>query len=217
MGKSNFSYKDLTWIARGQLSYSLFFVPMESKYKTWDEIIKLAKENPGELRVATSGKGSTDDIIISFLATQGIKFTFVPYNKPSERYVSPLRGETDLLFEQIGDIQSLLEAKKYRPLVACYKKRSPDFPDTPTLGEYGVDLALPIWRGIAAKKGVPADRLRILVDAFKKAILTDDYKTFAKETRTDQEPPVFGDDYNKFVEEDYNQAVKLLKEIGLQH
>ena len=41
------------------------------------------------------------------------------------------------------------------------------FPDIPTAKEQGVDFVLGQWRGLAVPKGTPADRVKVLHDAFK--------------------------------------------------
>ena len=96
---------------------SFIFVAEDSRFKTWDDFAKEAKEKPGSLKVATLGFGSVDDFSLGFLGSKGVKVNQVPFSKPSERYVSILGGHADALYEQAGDVGSFLNGKQMRPLL----------------------------------------------------------------------------------------------------
>ena len=137
-----------------QDSPSMLFVPTESKHKTFKDFLAHAKKNPGALKIATSGYGTQDDITLKYFAAQGYKTTNVPFEKPAERYASPLGRHTDAIYEEPGDVGPFLKSGKLRPLVVFDDTRHPAFPDIPTSKELGFEISdLPNFRAIASRSG----------------------------------------------------------------
>lgn len=186
-GTARHKISDFEWIVRTQVAQSYLFVKMDSPLKTIQDLFKYAKENPGKLKVAATGFGTVDDITVRYLASKGYRMTTIPIPQPGERYASTLGGHSEVLYEQAGDIKQYLEAKQLRPLIVFSPKRFPAFPDLPCSGELNLDIALPQFRSIVAKKGVPADRVKILGEAFKKAMDTPEWKKFAQDQYLDPE------------------------------
>jgi tripartite-type tricarboxylate transporter receptor subunit TctC len=121
-----------------------------------------------------------DDITVRYLASKGYKMTTIPIPQPGERYASTLGGHSEVLYEQAGDIKQYIEAKQLRPIIIFSQKRHPAFPDVPSSLELGYDIFLPQFRSIVAKKGVPADRVKILAEAFRKALVTPSGRNSAR-------------------------------------
>src|SRR5690348_17118017 len=109
---------------------SALLVKKDSPFKTWNDVVKAAKANPGKLKVAMLGFGSVDDMALKYLEGKGLKFTPVPYAKPGERYTAILGGHTDLLYEQPGDVRSFIDSGQMRPILIFNKERMlPEFAD----------------------------------------------------------------------------------------
>src|SRR3546814_7275919 len=64
----------------------------------------------GQLTVATSGYGTQDDVTLQLLAGGGIEMTNVPFEKPAERYASPIGGHTDAIYEEPGDVAQFVKS-----------------------------------------------------------------------------------------------------------
>jgi tripartite-type tricarboxylate transporter receptor subunit TctC len=135
--------EDFTVIAVTQNSPSMMFVPMDSPFKTFKDMLAHAKANPGALKVATSGYGTQDDITLMYFAKQGYKMTNVPFAKPAERYASPLGKHTDAIYEEPGDVAQFLAGKQLRPLVVFDDEKHSAFPDVPTSKETGLQHQRP--------------------------------------------------------------------------
>jgi tripartite-type tricarboxylate transporter receptor subunit TctC len=173
--------KDITPVAVMIQGPSFIFVAEESKYKTWQDLEKEARANPGKLKIATLGFGSVDDFSIATIERGGLKFIQVPFSKPSERYVSILGGHADALYEQAGDVGAFLKNKQMRPLLMFGKERLPTFKDTPTSYELGYKIALPQFRAIVVRSGTPPERIEKLSDALAKVAATPEFKKFLQD------------------------------------
>ncbi|RXF74276.1 Bug family tripartite tricarboxylate transporter substrate binding protein [Hansschlegelia zhihuaiae] len=190
---------------------SFIFVAQDSRFKTWDDFAKEAKEKAGALKVATLGFGSVDDFTLSFLGSKGVKVNQVPFSKPSERYVSILGGHADALYEQAGDVGSFLNGKQMRPLLVFGAKRFEAFPDTPCSKEVGFDIALPQFRSLVVRGGTPPENIKKLSDALAKVAASDGYKAFLKEQFADANSFIDQSGAGAFVAkqlEDMKSAIK---------
>ncbi|MGE5252749.1 MAG: Bug family tripartite tricarboxylate transporter substrate binding protein [Planctomycetaceae bacterium] len=214
-GTARFKLTDLAYIVRTQVADSYLFVKTDSPLKTIQDLLKYAKENPGKLKMAATGFGTVDDISLRYLASKGYKMTLLPIPKPGERYASVLGGHSDVLYEQAGDMKQYLEAKQVRPLLIFARKRNPAYPDIPTSVELGYDITLPQFRSIVAKKGVPADRIKVLADAFKKAMDTPDWQKFAKEQYLSPESFMGPDQFSTWVVSEAETMRKFMKTFGM--
>jgi len=214
-GQSRYKISDFDWIVRTQVAPSFLFVNMDSPFKTMQDLLKYAKENPGKLKVGATGFGTVDDITVRYLATKGYKMTLLPVPKPGERYASTLGGHSEVLYEQAGDIKQYLDAKQLRPVIIFAHKRHPAFPDIPCSVELGFDLTLPQFRSIVAKAGTAPDRIKILTEAFKKAMDTPEWKKFADDQYLDPESYMGPDKFPAWVNSEMGTMRNFMKTFGM--
>ena len=164
---------------------SAFFVAENSPLKTWKDVEAEAKKRP--LKVAVTGFGSADDLHVLYFAGKGLKLQSVPSPKPAERYTAVLGGHADLLYEQLGDVKSMLDGKQLRPVVIFASQRFPAFKDIPTGKELGADIAINQFRSIVMKKGTDPARVKLVSDALGKVAATADYKAWLKDQYADEQ------------------------------
>jgi tripartite-type tricarboxylate transporter receptor subunit TctC len=215
MGLARHKVDDLEWLVRTQVADSFLFVASDSPFKTVQDLFKYAQANPGKLRVAATGFGTPDDVTVRYLEKMGYKMTTVPYPKPGERYAAALGGHTEVLYEQAGDVKQYLEAGQLRPLIIFAEKRLPAFPDVPTSVELGLTITLPQFRGIVAKKGLPADRAQILAEAMRKGMETPEWKKFSEDWYIRPDSYMGPQEYGKWVTGEVETLDRLIKEFGL--
>ena len=216
MGLARHKVEDLEWITRTQVADSFLFVKPESPFKTIQELFKHAQANPGKLRVASTGFGSVDDVTVLYLEKKGYKMTTVPYPKPGERYAAALGGHAEVLYEQAGDILQYVKAGQLKPLIIFAEKRHPAYPDVPTSRELGIEITLPQFRGIVARKGTPPERVKVLGDAFQKAMDTPQWKKFAEEWYFAPDSYQGPEQFGKWVAGEVGSLDRLVKEFGLR-
>lgn len=213
-GLGKMQIRDFAFIAVVQSSPSMLFLPKDSKIQDYRQMLEAAKANPGRLRVATAGYGTLDDIAVKFLGTQGFPMVNVPFAKPGERYMSPLGGHSEILFEEPGDVVQFIESKQYRPIVVFGAQRHPAFPDTPASGEFGHNIDLPNWRAIVTAGTVPPDVLASLNAALAKTLESPEWKKFCGETYTciERKSP---EESRQFAQRNFDDVLKFMKEYGM--
>lgn len=177
--------EDFAIVAVTQDSPSMLFVPADSPFKTYKDMLEFAKANPGKLKVATSGYGTQDDITIKYFGAKGYKMTNVPFAKPAERYASPIGRHTDAIYEEPGDVAPFLAAGQLRPLVVFDNVRHPAFKDTPTSKELGFEIGdLPNFRTIAVHGKTPPEKVKVLSEAIHAVLESPEWKKFCSDTYT---------------------------------
>jgi tripartite-type tricarboxylate transporter receptor subunit TctC len=154
------------------------FVEQNSRFKTWDDVEKEVRAKPNSLKIAMAGYGIIDEIHTNYLLAKGIKFNVVPYNNPSERYVSILGGHVDLLYEQAGDVKAYLNNKQMRPLLSVTAQRFPLYKDVPTTVERGYNITVPQVRWVYMKAGTDPARVKVIADSLERMSQTPEFKAY---------------------------------------
>lgn len=176
---------DFQVVAMMQNSPSMLFVPKNSPYKTAQEFLDAAKQNPGKLRVATSGFGTQDDITVRYLASQGFPTKNVPFAKPAERYASTVGGHTDALYEEPGDVVQFIKSGDLRPLLVFNDTRHESFPDVTASKELGLAISdLPNFRTIAVPAKTPKEIVQKLASAMDQILDKPEWQEFCASTYT---------------------------------
>ena len=189
-----------------------FWVNVNSPWKTWNDLVKTAKERA--LKVAVLGFGSADDITVNYLKTKGMKLDAIPYANPSLRYTSILGSNADVLYEQTGDVRSYFDGKKIRPLIFFYDNRLniPQFANVPVGKEFGYDVTLPQFRAIVVKAGTDPAIVKRLSDELAKVSQSAEFKTYLEQQYADPNSYVPMDKARGFMDSWLVQAKKFRAE-----
>ncbi len=191
--------EDYTPIAVMIQQPSGIYVAQNSRFATWSDLEREAKAKPGQLKVAVSGLGSTDDITIEYLASKGVKMVSVPYAKPGERYSALLGGHVDAMYSPVGNIQSYVDTNQMRPLLLLSKDRVAKFKDIPTSVELGYDVTLPQFRGVIVKAGTDPAKVKMLSEMLAKVATDPEYKEFLAKATAREDSFLPHDEALKFM------------------
>jgi tripartite-type tricarboxylate transporter receptor subunit TctC len=143
------------------------------------DLIALAKREPGKLNYASAGAGSGIHLGTEYFATMaGIKLTHVPYKGSSPALTDLVGGHVAIYFSSLPPAVGLVKEGKVRALAVTGAKRSPIFPDLPTVAE----AALPGYEavlhyGVVAPAGTPRAIIDKLSAALRAAVMSDDLRT----------------------------------------
>jgi tripartite-type tricarboxylate transporter receptor subunit TctC len=210
------NYRKFAPLCNVQQDQSMFYVRAESPFKTVQDLIRYAKENPGKLRFTGTSAASPDEVITMLFAKKaGIKVQYIPFDAASETHAAVLGGHLEVLHEEPGVIMSLIESNKLRPLIVFAEKRIEEFPKVPTARELGYDITMGRWRGLCVKKGTSQKIISYLAEVFKKCADDPSYKTIAHANLLDLRPGWKGsEEFGTFWEEEYARYYEIFKELG---
>jgi tripartite-type tricarboxylate transporter receptor subunit TctC len=144
----------------------LFVNPAKHNVRTLAEFIRAVKANPSGGFFASSG-GSDVLPMHNFNTLAGTKLEIVNFKGESNVIVAMMRGDADIAMSALGSVRQQIQAGTLRALAVTSIKRSPMFPDVPTVDEAGVKgYEFSSWSGFVAPAGTP----RPIVDQLNRAI-----------------------------------------------
>lgn len=137
------------------------------------ELVALAKARPGQLNYSSTGSGGMLHLAGElFKSLSGTDMTHVPYKTGGTARVDLMSGRVQLMFDTLTDAQANVRSGKLRALATCGAKRSPLFPDLPTIAEAGVPgYELPVLIGIMVPKATPRPTIERLSQEISRAVL----------------------------------------------
>jgi tripartite-type tricarboxylate transporter receptor subunit TctC len=185
-----------------------------SPWKTWKEFLAYAKANPGKIRYGSPGTGTTLHVTMEQIAKQaGVQWTQVPFRGEAEGTAALLGEHVEAVALGTG-LGPLVEAGKVRMLVVWTEKRSPRFPDSPTLVEEGHKIISESPYGIAGPKGMDPKVVQVIHDAFHKALSDPMHEKVLQDL---SQPLIYKNsaDYTKFAMELIEEQQALIKDLGL--
>jgi len=145
----------LVWVT------NVIVVPQGSPAKVLQDLIRMAKEKPGQVTFSSSGSGSLHHLSGEVLKRlTGTDMIHVPFKGAGPAMAALASSEVTFGFTSMPSAMPLIHAKRIRPIAVTSMKRMPALPDTPTMTEAGVPpppgLDIREWYGVIAPAGTPA-------------------------------------------------------------
>jgi tripartite-type tricarboxylate transporter receptor subunit TctC len=142
------------------------------------EVIAYAQKNPGKLTNASSSNGSPGHVAGElFKYMTGTTIVHVPYKGGAMAINDLIAGHVQLMWESLNSIAPHARSGKIKALAVSGARRSPGFPDLPTIAEAGVPgYEAGTWTGVIAPAGLPQPLIDKLNAAVNEAIRSPIFK-----------------------------------------
>lgn len=136
---------------------SVLAVAPDVPARNLQELIALAKKEPGKLSFGSSGNGGSQHLAGELLKQRaGIDLIHVPYKGASSALTDLMAGQVTMVFMTSMSALPHLKAGNPRPIAVASEKRLPQLPDVPTLSESGLPgFDAESWNGMFAPAGTP--------------------------------------------------------------
>jgi tripartite-type tricarboxylate transporter receptor subunit TctC len=127
--------------------------------KTLQDLVALAKREPGKLSYASSGNGAHVHVATEyFLYTADIKILHVPYKGTGPALNDTIGGNVQLIFGSVATALQHVKSGRLRALAVTTPKRIAAAPDVPTIAESGYPgYEVTNWHGLVGPKGLSKD------------------------------------------------------------
>ena len=170
--------KDLVLVGQFLSTYNLLGVTNGFAVKTVHELIDYAKKNPGKLTNASAGNGTTGHLGGElFKIMTGTQIVHVPYKGSPQGIADLISGQVQLMFDNLTSISPHVRSGKIRGIGVSSLKRSPIFPEIPTIAESGVPgYETNAWGGLVVPVGTPRAVVTKLNAEVNKALQTSTVK-----------------------------------------
>jgi tripartite-type tricarboxylate transporter receptor subunit TctC len=209
--------KDLTPVAHLFDLYNALIVPADSPVKSVQDLIDLARKQPGRLSYGASGVGTTGHMGGElFKSMAKLDVMFIPYNGGPAAIQDLLGGRLDYLFVNTSEATPLVKSGKVRAIGVSSLKRLPLMPEVPTLDESGLKgYETVAWGGVVAPKGTPVEVVATLNAAIQKALQAPDVRTGLA---TLGAVPAAGspDDFKQLIDRETVKWQKIIDNAGIE-
>ncbi len=217
MNKTPFDpLKDITYIINVTGYTFGLVVKADAPWKNLAEFVAYAKAHPDTVTYGTPGTGTTPHLAVEqFALKAGIKLSHIPFKGFAENLQSLLGGHIMALSDSTGWAPTV-DAGKARLLATYGSKRTKRWPQVPTLLDAGYNTVSDSPFGFGGPKGMDPKVVRILHDAFRKAM--DDPNVLAMLEKYDQ-PLIYmnGADYTKFAKKTMEEEKPLIDRLGMAY
>jgi len=146
--------------------------------KSVQDLVVLAKKQPGRIAYASSGNGSAQHLAAElFRQRAGIDMVHVPYKGGGPALQDVMGGQVPVFFANMASSLPHVKTGKVRALAVTGSKRSPSAPDLPTIAEAGVPgYEVYEWNAVFAPAGTPADAIAKTHSALARALAAPEVK-----------------------------------------
>jgi tripartite-type tricarboxylate transporter receptor subunit TctC len=174
--------RDLAGVSQiAEIEYVLVAAP-RSSITSVDELLVLAKQQPGKLNYSSAGNGSGQHLLVELIkGAAAVNINHVPYKGASPALQAVLAGEVDVMFETSVGVIPLVKAGKLRPLLVSGAKPLDALPGVPAFESVFPGVGIDAWHGIFAPATTPPSLIAQLAGDIGKAVLSTEVSTRLRE------------------------------------
>lgn len=179
------------------------------------ELIALAKKEPGKINFASAGNGTTNHLSGElFKSRANIDIVHVPYRGAGPAMNDLIGGHVQMFFDLMPVVLPQIATGKVRALANAGAKRPSALPDVPTIAEQGLaGFDASSWYGLVAPARTPEPVLAKLRDEVAKALKAPDM--IARIHELGSEPgTVFGSDFGAFMAAETRKWADVIRASG---
>jgi tripartite-type tricarboxylate transporter receptor subunit TctC len=185
--------------------------------KTTQELIALARANPGKLNYAT-GLGSTPHLAgVMFAQRTGINWVYVPTKGGTQSIFAVASGDGDVVLLGILQILPHVKLGKLKLIAASSEQRLPSLPNTPTIAETaGLEgFVTGSWQGVVAPARTPPELIaRLNAELVRILKLPDVMQVLDSQGTTPR--PTSPQDMSRWFAAEQERWAKVVKESGFR-
>ncbi len=183
-GITDLTYENYTPIALLVNNPAAVTVRADAPWDSLPDLLADLRKSPGELQASGTAKNGIWDLArMGFLKAAGLESSAMPW-VPSQGAAPALQeliaGGVDVVTAALSEVDALRQAGQVKTLAVMSEERLPEFPDVPTLKEYGLDWTVGGWVAICGPANLPADIQATLDSTIKVAVQDPEYLTAMK-------------------------------------
>jgi tripartite-type tricarboxylate transporter receptor subunit TctC len=208
--------KDLTPISSLVSNQFVLSINPNLPPKNFKEFIEYAKKANPPLAYASGGNGSQHQLTMEMLKERaGFDMVHVPYKGGAPATTATMAGEVAALFSGTSSAPQI-KAGRIRALAVAGGKRSPTFPELPTIGEFYPGFENSIWLGLFGPANMPEDVLNRLRTEVRKALEASDVKASLMGKGSLETLVLSPEDFEQLIRRDYDKYGKLIKKLNIK-
>ena len=209
--------KDFIPIVRLGLQRQGVVVKSDSPFKRFQDLIEYARKNPGQMTYGTPGPGTTPHLAMEKIALQEkVKFQHVPFQGDTPAMTAILGGHVMAASTGALGWMSHVKAGSLRLLLVYETEGIDQWPEIPTFKKLGYHFEVPTAQMVSAPKGVAKPIMDKLIATFSEAMMSPEFQKVARDQELLSAKPFSGQDFQKWLQSQFNMYNQFIKEVGLR-
>lgn len=210
MGLAQITPDNFDLVALVNQDPAIALVRPDSSFKSVKEIVEATRKDPKSVKFASTAKPNF--YLMALELNQNVTFNQIPYNGAAEAIPAVMGGHVDFTMVSPGEAIAQIKAGQLIGLGIASDVRSSTLPDVPTMMEQDIDVITGTWRGLAAPKGTPENTLKVLEEAFGKAVADPEFVEFmAKRNLGIRYMDAV--DFKAFLDSDVEQLTQIVEAV----
>src|SRR5258706_8287678 len=208
--------RDVTYIGLIGTTPNVMAVHPSVPPSTVAEFIAYPRANPGKISYGSSGVGTSTHLGVElFKSMTGLNIVHVPYKGGAASSADLVAGQVQLVITNLPEQVAYIRAGRTRALGVSTIKRSPQFPDVPTIAEAGVPgYEVTVWYGLCGPGGMsPALVERINAD-LQKAVSSPETVKRLFDSGIEAAPGT-SESFTAFARSEVAKWAKVVKDAGV--
>jgi tripartite-type tricarboxylate transporter receptor subunit TctC len=185
--------------------------------KSVQELVALAKAQPGMFNFAHSGNGSAPHLAgVVFRQRMHLDWAEIPYRGGAAAIADVVSGQADFLFNSVLATLPYVQNNQLRAIAISSRKRSPQLPDLPTMDESGLPgFETGSWQGLMATGGTPPEIVLAINKAAHEALRQPDIAARLASLGADPLPNT-PDEFGQWIQTSIESWRKIVTEAGVK-
>lgn len=205
--------EDFSPIGQINTSPGTLLVPVDSPFKSLQDIVDAAKAQPGKLNYGSGGSGSSQHLAgAQFNKLANVNIAHIPFKGSGPMLIDLMAGRVDFTITT-GPVP-YVRSGKLRALAVAAHERHPAMPDVPTFEEAGMKLFTDNWYGLVAPAGTPTPVLETLNAALNKTLTKPEMQKQFIDQGAFPGKPTSPDAFWAFVKKQMPEAAELVRLSG---
>jgi len=208
--------RDLTPIHTVASNQFVLAVNAQLPVKSFPEFIELAKKSNPPLAYASGGNGSQHHLTMEMLKQRaGINLLHVPYKGGAPAATATVAGETAAMWAGSSNAAQI-KAGRLRALAVSGGKRSAQYPELPTIGEFYPGFENSIWLGLFGPAGIPEGILDKLRSEIRRVLELPEVKERMNAAGGLEPYVTTPQEFQALIQRDYAKYAKVVKDLGIK-
>jgi tripartite-type tricarboxylate transporter receptor subunit TctC len=208
--------RDLTPIHTVAVNQFVLAVNAQLPVKNFQEFIELAKKSNPPLAYASGGNGSQHHLTMEMLKQRaGIDLLHVPYKGGAPAATATVAGETAAMWAGSSNAPQI-KAGRLRALAVSGGKRSAQYPELPTIGEFYPGFENSIWLGLFGPAGIPEPVLTKLRTELKRALEMPELREKMNAAGGLDPYITTPEEFQALIRRDHAKYAKVVKDVGIK-
>jgi len=208
--------RDLAPVATVAANQFVLTVNPALPVRTFPEFIEYARKANPPLAYASGGNGSQHHLTMEMLKQRaGINLLHVPFKGGAPAAAATVAGDTAAVWSGSSNAPQI-KAGRLRPLAVSGAKRSEQYPDLPTIGEFYPGFENSIWLGLFGPAGMPENVLTRLRSEIRRVLESPDVKQKMNAAGGLDPYLTTPQEFSALIRRDYEKYAKVVKDIGIK-